>query len=754
MPEIVHAPGDAALTPGDDATFARRWQEAQELLRERPAGGIPSSSAAESRSRRVDRLAGILRADAGGLRVIRDLLAGSAAERTLAGECLQRWPLPLPAGVLRAVDWLATDPELPERLRIHLVAKSIQSQPELDSTAITGLLQRLLQGLSPREASQRLHELGTYLPNQPEIATILEQLETRVQLRCPQCGFTGRRSEMGEHVWRVHAFVLDGWQIIEPWTLIGQQLDCYESTGQSVWLDRALSRAQQIDPVEGILRVNRLLLQRDRSDVSALAMLRDEARQRHATICPNCLASNDFPSTEEIPLATLSHGRFAVDGWAIEWMPRRRFRIVREQSIGMPDAVDSTPRGWSNWGLIWGLAVPVMLLALLVAIGWPRWLGTPFLPTLMLAIASAGIYAFAEFRQRFTPDDSERLLRLLWQEFIPDWRTRSNLPMHWRRIGAIAQTTWQEGLTGIGVETIQATIAALPDDDFHEVRATLTRLVIREQVSGGADAVPILAESLMACLDGRAPLESGDWLLADIPSAWLAGGGKARLRLLLLEFAFSRGWGVAELRQLARESAWVRTFWSAESSDDSLAQLRWLWQQSESRPWSAIGPAMSVLELARFPILGDQALALYPDLLWYQPIRDAAIASSAEEALFVTASGVVFRHRHLASDAADPIVKRYRRESGDRYELIYGELRLETAEPATDFAALLQEWNRYLHQEFLMQSESMLRYRAPAVMGLLRRVRVTTCRECGTVFAPRVGELGEAIVAIPAIPRG
>ena len=95
---------------------------------------------------------------------------------------------------------------------------------------------------------------------------------------------------MMRHLWDKHRLILDGRHVREPWAVVEDWINEYRQSGDPARLELCRIRASQLDPIDGLHRVHRLLLKSGASDAEAQDDLLVQAREQHASLCPGCFA--------------------------------------------------------------------------------------------------------------------------------------------------------------------------------------------------------------------------------------------------------------------------------------------------------------------------------------------------------------------------------------------------------------------------------------------------------------------------------
>src|SRR5262249_28797654 len=252
------------------------------------------------------------------------LISGDTNSMRFALEVAARLAAPLPGELLPPILDLLERPRLPSRLRIAATAQVIRSVPA-GSPVVPRLLDALGRKVSPSRAVNRLRRLAALLPDSVPVAWALAELDSGSANPCPRCGARLGPDDFVGHLWERHRLLTENGRVREPWDLIGQWLNAYARTGRPEVLDRSCDLAQALDPAEGLTRAHRLLLKGGSDDEDARALLRAEAAERFATLCPHCFALVPLPSR---PLATtvlVGTGRVDGGGYRVELIDKYLF---------------------------------------------------------------------------------------------------------------------------------------------------------------------------------------------------------------------------------------------------------------------------------------------------------------------------------------------------------------------------------------------------------------------------------------------
>src|SRR5579871_2813048 len=339
---------------------------APELLA--PIRQVTLSENADQRRKALDALAAAVGANGVAGRLL-NVLAGdkSADARRLALEVAARLPAPLPGGAVPRLRPLLRDRRVPAHVRMASALALLRTTGPEGRPAVR-VLRDFGLGLGKSRLIDRLRGLRDRLGNPPALDVLLGQLEANVKMSCPRCGAKLPRPEMAKHLWNDHQLMLDGRRVREPWSVIDGWIAEHATSGADDLLDRGAALGQQLDPDAGLITVHRLMLSHGLRDPEAQTHLREEAHQRHATLCPHCFAL--VPLAEPAPLRPLqaSFGRLAAGGYVVEVQARGLVpRLRLETPRGVLFRGREPGRRLTRRGRLWAWVAPPLVAALLVA---------------------------------------------------------------------------------------------------------------------------------------------------------------------------------------------------------------------------------------------------------------------------------------------------------------------------------------------------------------------------------------------------
>ena len=751
LPAVAAAPPDAAAWRAL-AALARedRGPQAEPFLAA-ALGGALAGLPAGDRPRVTDAVAALL-ASHGGTGLAAALAADPAPEaRQLALATAGRLTPPLDPGLFDRLLPLLPDRHLPAEAQVAAAAALLRSLAPDDPRA-AGVLEALCGSFSKRRAIERLGQVERRAGKHPAVDALAARLEDRLRMGCPRCDAQLRRPDMVRHLWEEHRLVLDARRVRDPWAVIDDWVAAYRHHPDPVLLERARALADRFDPDGGLPRLFRLLLSRGVPDPDALAALREEAGERHASLCPACYAA--VPVPREVPPSALArrHGRLTADGYVVEAAERG---LLTRLEVRTPDRLvyrgREPGRRWTPSGAQTFLAGPPVLAALVCSLALPGGPAAVAAVAGLLGLALAA-HAAARYVWQVHVPAAERLRNYAWTLLVPH--------LHEKGFSA-ADSAYAAGLARASTGDRHAALRRphlprLVDATEEAVKgghappghlAALLRLAVSDAARAGEDPVPRVADELARCFEGGLPLAVAEGLLAGWEADWWTGGNLARLRVLLCDRAFEAGFEVQNLLDAGRNSPALAELLGTDNPHH-LAALRLLWSLRATRPWDRFGAAVTAFDLAADP---DHArlLARHPDLLLrreepgWEIVADGGRGKMGPAEILVDSRGLTVQE---VSFAAPPRIVELRQKSVG-YELQLNHDTFRSPDPLDGLARLLERWFRYAFLELLPEVAAVLGWKPPDRTALWRAWGAVPCPDCGRHFLPRPCEVGTALDA-------
>jgi hypothetical protein len=677
--------------------------------------------------------------------LVRRLLHRDTNGQRLALEVAARLGPPLPAELISPLVALVERTRFPTRLRITVAGRLIRSVPA-DSGLAEHLIEVLQRRVSPPRAVNRLRRLAGLVPRLEPLDRALAELESAPGPSCPRCGTRLRPDELAKHLWERHRLLLESGRVREPWDVVGEWVADFARTNRAEYLDRASDLAQALDPAGGLTRVHRLLLAGGTNDEEAHALLRAEAEEKHASLCPHCYALVPQPLRAAPVPVLVGSGRVEGGGFRVELADAYLFtRLV----ISTPQALifngPEPGRAVTRRGAVVLFLLPLLAVACVCALLPPAFGIAPIVPVLAVLLAAVFAYVGVRIVWGETGNPTDRAVDHAWALLVPRLLQHEVRRPDAAFLAGLAQASRGRGDPEAREEQVRRAGDVLRTDRVGIPYLTpLSVLRTADAVAAGADDLPLIADEVGAVFDVALPLDHGERVVRELRGDPVDVTRRARLRVLVLARAFAAGLEPEDLRLIGRLSP---TLGAAYASEDraGLARLRLLWLYRPRRLWQRVGSATTVFDLARYPKLAENYLKQRPDLLLFQ----ASGGSDEAAPILVCEEGVVYRDA-VITDPDTPIRVRARTlVKGGGWELTIGERVYKFREDPTLLARRLKGWALFLFIEFLPRARMLIRRRSEHGDRLLSQ-RLSACPECGKTFLGLAGEIGLENVRVAA----
>jgi hypothetical protein len=674
------------------------------------------------------------------------LLSRGANGQRLALEVAARLTPPLPPEHVSALADLVENPRFPTKVRVPLAAQIMRSVPTY-SKINERVVDALRRHVAPNRAMNRLRRLAALVQPPPYLSRALGELDSGSTAPCPRCGARLGPDELVKHLWERHRLLLENGRVREPWDVIGQWVNDFARTSKPEYLDRACELAQALDPTDGLTRVHRLLLLGGTDDEEAHNLLRAEAAEKNATLCPHCFAVVPQP-TRAVPAAVLiGSGRVDGGGFRVDLGDRYMFNALR---VDTPEAtVFNGPEPGhtlTRRGAVLAFLIPLTMMALLFA-AMPRLLGlAPIIPVLGFLVA--GLFAYIGVRATWmdTGDAANRATDHTWSLLVPKLLTHENSRTDAAFLAGLAVASRGHGEAEDREEQVRRSIAALRRDHVGIPYLTpLSVLRIADAATADGDDVPMIANEVGDSFDAALPLDHAEGVIKELRGDPIDRTRRVRLRILILARAFGAGLEAEDLRMIGQVCPMLGASYASEDRD-GLARLKLLWLYRPRRLWQRIGSATAVFDLARYPKLAENYLRLRPDLLLFQ-------ASGGVDAapILVCEEGVVYRDTVITRP--DPVIRVRARSlvRGGGFEMTIDDHVHRLRDDPTLLARRLKGWAAFLFREFLPRARMLTRRRSEHGDRLLTQ-KAISCPECRKTFLGLTGEIG--LTAMPPANEG
>lgn len=669
-------------------------------------------------------------------------LSRDANGRRFALEVASHLMSPLPPRFVDEFVDLVEQPRFPTRLRLAVATQILRSISDR-SPLVMRIIEGLRRKVSPRRAASRLRRLAALVPNLQPLTEALTELEAGANAPCPRCGARLASDDMVRHLWEKHRLLMENGRVREPWDVIGQWLAEYSRSSRSEFLDRCCDLAQALDPAEGLTRVHRLLLLCGSDDDEARTLLRAEALEKNATLCPHCFALVPLATQVTPTPVVVGSGRVDGGGYRVDLAERCLYTRLLVQTPSFTIFAGPDPRrAMTRRGAILFFLVPIVALACIFA-AMPPLLGlSPILPASAILLAGVLIYFAISMNWRATAGLSDRALNHAWRLMAPRMIQYEIRKSDAAFLAGLAEASRGHGDFEARDDSLRKAIAALRQERVGIPYLTpLSILKITDAAALGGDDLPAIANEAGDSFDAKLPLDHADRVVKELRGDPKDRTRRARLRVLILARAFAAGLETEDLRIVGQVCPVLGSSYASEDRD-GVARLKLLWLYRPRRLWQRIGSATTVFDLARYPKLAENYLRQRPDLLLFQ----ASVGTDAAAPILICEEGVVYRDVLITNPRTPMRVRARSLVRGGGFELTVGDRIFRFREDPTLLARRLKGWAEFLFDEFLPRARLLVRRRSEIGDQLLMQ-KATTCPECRRTFAGLVGEIGLTAIA-------
>jgi hypothetical protein len=671
------------------------------------------------------------------------LLTRDANSQRFALEVAALIKPPLPIALIPHFVDLIEQSRFPTRLRIGVGAQIIRSVFS-DSPEVGRVIEAVRRRVSPRRALTRLRRLAALVPHAESVGRALAEMDTGSAAPCPRCGAKLGADDLARHLWEKHRLLQESGRVREPWDVIHQWIAEYGRTNRPEFLDQSCELAQALDPIDGLTRVHRLLVLGGSNDDEVHALLRAEAYEQNATLCPHCYALVPQPMQSSPAAVVVGSGRVDGGGFRVDLSDRYLYTRLEVVAPEMRLYAGPEPgRALTRRGAILLFLIPLLALAAVFAV-MPRLLGlAPFVPVAAIVGAAGMIYLAITMSWRERRNASDRAVDHAWTLLVPRMLQYEVRRTDAAFLAGLAHASHGRGDAELREEPLNRASDTLRRDPISlPFLPPLIALQIIDAVRQGVDDLPLIAEQVGDCFDDELPLDHAEQLVKDLRGDPADRTRRARLRVLVLARAFAAGLEAEDLRMIGQVCPNLGSAYASEDRD-GLSRLKLLWLYRPRRLWQRVGSATTVFDLARYPKLAENYLRQRPDLLLFQ----ASGGSDEAAPILVCEEGVVYRNV-VIDDPDIPIRVRARSlVRGGGYELTIDDAVFKFREDPTLLARRLKGWAAFLFDEFLPRARLLTRRRSDIGDRLLLQ-KATKCAECRRMFLGLTGEIG--LSAMPA----
>jgi hypothetical protein len=649
--------------------------------------------------------------------------------RHLALAVVAHLDTPPSAEVLQQIKPYLAAKLLPQEVRQSAAAGLLRTFGD-DSPVAKEVLQAYVSVTNKVRAVERLHALEAVVGQAPAIEELVSALEDRIRMTCPRCNEQLERRDMVKHLWDRHHLLLEGRRVREPWRVLADWVVDYRLEKDPQLLQRCQALAQQADPEEGTLRLQRLMLRQGIEDPEAWNALVTRARQRKASLCPSCYAQVPLPlSPAPAPLMAAGR-RLEGAGYLLELHEAGLTpRLTIEAPAGVLYDAGSPDALLTRNGALTLIVVPAMALC-----GFLLYVLTPLPWTLIAALALGLGFVLAGLTMLVFPTQGKRgrLVDLAWTALVPSLLEQPLDETSGRFLESLAEISRTQGSREGRREVVEELVESLKGAAqrpavIWPVLAALWRLQMADLQASGEDPVPALVDLMEQVLRGDVPARALGPVLEEIKESW-PRGRLARVQAIVIARAAELGLEIADIADLVRTQPALAPLLGAGDLDH-LTQLRLFWRLRASWPrW--LERADSVFDLARSG--AEKTLGDRPDLLLL--VHKAPI--------YVGSRGVWIKDVCIGDMPAKLDVAAARHAGGEGFEIVAGRHRIWFSAKPNEIADELDDWLRFYFRDFLPQVAAEHARPSGAAGAKLRRANAAACPECKQPVMPILGEIG------------
>jgi hypothetical protein len=653
---------------------------------------------------------------------------------------------PLPKDLARAIVPTLKDSTVLSGLRIAVTGKVLDTAPD-DRRVIQPILDNLLSGLTRAAALERLIQLQSQVANCTALDSIVEGLEAECLMKCPKCPAQLPRSGLIKHLWAKHQLIYYGdGRAASARSELDLIITSSAVAEEPTALDEAYTYSQLYFPEAERRLVFQSLAVRGNPDPTQTNRLMTLAEEQHAGLCPSCLSAVPDPVPELPPSASLASGRLSAEGYLIEVSDTGTGRVAK---LAIPDGpVEVLPiRGQRVPPRLTAVfvAMPLFLLAIVGVLLIPAKFAQPLFVSFWLIIICWIGYAVVRFLTKPLPDASSQAIDHAWSELIPAITLNTTSTRFLIRLCRVSIGEGNHADRSKVLSELIEDVARRADRgaSYQQLLAAARVLQVLDGARLGREKINGLTEMFEPYLRGELQTSYAEAAAEVLLSGdTLNEGDTIRLGVCLVGSTFSAGLTPADLLAIGRFGPMFRQL-LLDASASHLGQLYALWRSRHNQPWSEIGEALTVFELARdVPNAARKILSEFPDTLLRITVTD--IIEDQLGPILVTTRGISVGGK-LLSDP-DGIIEQQEHDD-DEWRLRFGtyRFRLNKKLPIR-FPATLQAWLQLWASRYAANAENLGK-RTEKLPHMVAPLAVH-CPLCDEAIVLRRGLLGTPWIAI------
>lgn len=659
--------------------------------------------------------------------------------RRLALEVCARLAAPIAEVVTVCVKPLLSDRELPRRMRENAALALLRSAGK-EGPAAWDVLCAYTAGSGKVRAIEKLRHLEQRFGQSPAIEELCRELDGAIRMNCPRCRTQLSKKDMVGHLWERHRLLLEGQRVREPWRVLEDWVVDYALENDPELLRRCKDLAERDDPENGLVRLHRLLVGKGVHDRDLLGRLCEQARRRHASLCPSCFSSMPIPPPTEAKPLSCSDGTLEGHGYRLSVSDRGfRPKLTIETPRGVLYRGGEPGRPLTKLGIAIVVTVPLLAVTYLLASWLTAFEASPALLTVLtvgVGLVAAGVLFMCWPNP---PPERGRLLHAAWELLVPILRRRATGPGEWAFLDSLLrfgdrEITPPTDLLSKCFDVVSATGGA--DPRAATCLAGLCRQYVFALRERGEDTLALVASQAADCFRGKLSLAFLAALLEEFAPRrrhlWTKGELNRLRALIALEafraelrptelFALGRSFPeVGELLRLGDSSHWLR--------------LYAVWSEGAREPWGAASGALSIFDLAEeSPEQAEVLLEDYPDLLLHVDEANIVIGND----------GIWFEGECIRQFARGTTVET-RRGSSSGWEVCIGRLVIPCANNLRGTVEILRHWLEFWFHELLPRVPTTVPLLTESGRKMWQSARFV-CPTCGRALVPCPGDVGIGI---------
>lgn len=659
-----------------------------------------------------------------------------------AMEFVARMPEPIPPALLLLAAQALQIRTTPVQLRLAVAGKLLASVPD-NPQSVGPIVRSVTAGLSKSRTLERMIQLQSRVETCKTLDDMVRAGEKRVKWKCPKCQRKLHRREFIRHLWDDHRLRFDRGAAFDPRGSVETAVNAAAAGTSAEAVEEAFTATTFYFPEASLAQVLQGVVSRQRQAGAGVpASLLKAATDQNAGLCPSCLTAIPDPIPPLPPPLALGGGRLAGDGYAVQ---------VRETSLGHaataetpdgPVALGAAARRYAPRGYAVLVTAPLLLVVILTVALFPSRFASPGWVAVGLSVLAWLLYWGVRSSRPPLPLPDDRAVEIAWESLT------AGVGRSKKAVRFLTRLCRASAGAGSSVDRVpkvwqwveQAEVLAEKSAAHAQFLAAAQVLQAFDGVTFGKDKLTGLAVALGRFLRGEAGAVYAEALAEFVlASGQLTAGETARAAVLLTAEAFEAGMLPGDIVRVVRYLPWLRRLLGRPTAT-ALQHRYAAWRGRNTQPWSAVGAATSIFELAAAsPATARRVLTAHPDAVLKIELPDNADRDLGDTVM--TPNGVIVGGKVL-TDPTDGFALS-RSPSGSGWWLVLGMERLTLDRRlTTDVVNVIREWVKYWAAKQVPQADAADRTSPAKVAKLLAGV-VVECPLCAAACVCRTGRVGD-----------